>query len=162
MSFMGISDFGFIALSTMDKIELKRRLKLLVVNSAKLCAKLSFNAPNKVYIDQVIRSSSSSAANYRAACRGKSTPDFINKLKTVEEELDETMFFYEMLAEFNPSFKNNLRELYKEANELLAIIVSSIKTANSNLLKNVNPKIRNPKSETQNSKSRINERSKTK
>src|SRR5207248_8302397 len=103
---LGISDFGFIALSTMDKIELKRRLKLLVVNSAKLCAKLSFNAPNKVYIDQVIRSSSSSAANYRAACRGKSTPDFINKLKTVEEEVDETMFFYEMLAEF-----------YKEANE---------------------------------------------
>ena len=80
----------------------------------------------------------------------------------VEEELDETMFFYELLAEFNPSFKNNLRELYKEANELLAIMVSSIKTANSNLLKNVKPKIRNPKSETPNSKSNTNERPKTK
>jgi four helix bundle protein len=145
-----------------DKIELKRRLKLLAVNSAKLCMKLPFNAPNKVYIDQVIRSSSSSAANYRAACGGKSTPDFINKLNMVEEELDETMFFYELLAEFNPSFKNNLRELYKEANELLAIMVSSIKTANSNLLKNVKPKIRNPKSETPNPKSNTNERSKTK
>jgi four helix bundle protein len=122
------------------------------VSTAKLCMKFPFNAGNKIYIDQVIRSSSSSAANYRAACRGKSTPDFINKLKTVEEELDETMFFYEMLAEFNPSFKKDLRELYQEANELLSIIVASIKTANSNLLKNAQGKIRNPKFEIRNEK----------
>jgi four helix bundle protein len=136
----------------MNKKELKARLKQLAINTAKLCMKLPPNPTNKVYIDQVIRSSTSSAANYRSACRGKSKPDFINKLKTVEEELDETMFFYEMIAEFNEAFKKDLRELYKEANELLSIMVSSINTANKNLLNsNDNPK----KSEIRNLKSKI-------
>jgi four helix bundle protein len=130
----------------MDETELKKRLKLLAINTAKLCTKLPSNATNKVYIGQVIRSSSSSAANYWSACRAKSTPDFVNKLKTVEEELDETMFFYEMLAEFNPSFKGDLRELYKEANELLSIIIASIKTVNYNLTNKAKSKIQNPKS----------------
>jgi hypothetical protein len=58
-----------------------------------------------------------------------------------------------MIAEFNLSFKNDLRQLYKEANELLSITVASIKTANSNLLKSAKLKIRNPKSKIQNSKS---------
>src|SRR4030095_15383830 len=116
----------------MHEFELKRRLKLLAINTAKLCTKLPFNAINKVYTDQVIRSSSS-AANYWSACRAKSTPDFVNKLKTVEEELDETMFFYEMLAEFNPPFRDDLRDLHKEANELLSIVIASIKTVNINL-----------------------------
>jgi four helix bundle protein len=112
--------------------------------------KLPFNSANKVYIDQVMRSSSSSAANYYAACRAKSKPDFINKLKTVEEELDETLFFYEMIPVFNESFKKELRELYKEADQLLAIIVTSINTATSNLIKEVSKKIKNQKSEIQN------------
>jgi hypothetical protein len=64
----------------------------------------------------------------------------------VEEELDETMFFYEMLAEFNLEIKKELRELFIEANELLSIIVSSINTVNSNILKESAVKIRNPKS----------------
>ena len=130
----------------MDKKDLKKRLKQLAMNTGKLCLKFPFNAANKVYIDQIVRSSSSSAANYYSACRGKSKADFINKLKIVEEELDETMFFYELLAEFNEPFKTNLRDLYKEANELLSIIIASINTANSNLLKEGFKKIRNPKS----------------
>jgi len=142
----------------MDEIELKRRLKLLAVNTAKLCMKLPSNAANNVYIGQILRSSSSSAANYWSACRGKSTPDFINKLKTVEEELDETLFFYEMIAEFNPSFKKDLRELYQEANELLSIIVASIKTAISNLAKAAKA----AKSKIPNPKSKINEHSEAK
>ena len=88
----------------------------------------------------------SSAAYYRSACKGKSKPDFINKLKTGEEELDETMFFYVMLAEFNADHKKELRVLYVEANELLSIVVSSINTATSNLIKEKSKKIRNPKS----------------
>jgi four helix bundle protein len=112
--------------------------------------KLPFNSANKVYTDQLIRSSSSSAANYYAACRGKSKPDFINKLKTAEEELDETLFFYEMIAVFNESFKKELRELYKEADQLLAIIVASINTATSNLIKEASKKIKNQKSEIPN------------
>ena len=119
----------------MDKKELQKRLKSLAVKTGKLCIKLPFNPANKVYIDQIIRSSTSSAANYRSACRAKSKADFVNKLKIVEEELDETMFFYEMIAEFNLEIKKELRELFIEANQLLSIIVASINTVNSNIIK---------------------------
>ena len=130
----------------MDKKELQKRLKSLAVKTGKLCIKLPFNPTNKVYIDQIIRSSTSSAANYRSACRAKSKADFVNKLKIVEEELDETMFFYEMIAEFNSELKKELRELFIEANQLLSIIVASINTTNSNIIKESSQKIRNPKS----------------
>jgi four helix bundle protein len=119
----------------MDKNELKNRLKQLAVKTGWLCMKLSNSMVNKAYCSQIIRCSSSSAANYRAACRGKSKADLINKLRIVEEELDESMFFYEMLAEFNAADKSELRELYKEANELISIVISSINTANANLKK---------------------------
>jgi four helix bundle protein len=131
----------------MDKRDLKRRLKQLAISTGKLCLKLPFNTTNKVYIDQIVRSSSSSAANYYSACRAKSKADFIDKLRIVEEELDETMFFYELLAEFNDSVKVPLRELYKEANELLSIIIASINTVKSNLIKSSSPTIQNLKSE---------------
>jgi four helix bundle protein len=120
----------------MDKDTIKERLKKLAINTAILCQELPYNVVNKVYINQIIRCSSSSAANYRAACRGKSKADFINKLRIVEEELDETMFFYEMLAAFNENKKTNFRVLYSEANELLSIIIASINTT----LKNINAK----------------------
>jgi len=124
----------------MNKDDLKKRLKKLAVRTGKLCMRLPPTIINKVYTGQVIRSSSSSASNYRAACRGKSKADFINKLRIVEEELDETMFFYEMIAEFNPEHKVELRELYKEADELLSIMIASINTANKNKV------AKNPKS----------------
>ena len=130
----------------MDKKELQKRFKNLAIKTGKLCIKLPFNPANKVYIDQTIRSSISSEANYRSACRAKSKADFVNKLKIVEEELDETMFFYEMIAQFNSEIKKELRELFIEANELLSIVVASINTVNSNIIKDSAGKIRNPKS----------------
>ncbi len=130
----------------MNKKDLQKRFKAPAINTARLCFKRPYNITNKIYIDPITHSSPSSAANYRSACRGKSRPDFINKLKTVEEELEETMFFYEMIAEFNSASKKELRELYIEANELLSIIDASINTANSNLIKENSKKIRNPKS----------------
>lgn len=132
-----------------DKFDIIKRLKSLAVNTGKLCLKLPYNIVNKTYISQIVRCSSSASANYRAACRGKSKADFINKLRIAEEELDETMHFYELLAEFNDNFKNELRTLYAETNELLSIIVTSINTALKNMKaeseKGNNPKI-NPKS----------------
>ncbi len=116
----------------MDKIELKKRSKQLAVNTGWLCLKIPYNPVNKEYVSQLVRCSSSVGANYRAACRAKSKPDFINKLRIVEEELDESMYFFELLAEFNQEFKTELRNLYKEANELLAIIVASINTTIKN------------------------------
>lgn len=130
----------------MDKKELQKRFKNLAIKTGKLCIKLPFNPANKVYIDQLIRSSTSSAANYRPACRAKSKADFINKLKIVEEELDETMFFYEMIAEFNSESKKELRELFMEANQLISIVVALINTTNSDIIKENAQKIRNLKS----------------
>ncbi len=116
------------------KDDIMQRLKAVAVKTGKLCLKLPHNIVNKTYIGQVIRCSSSASANYRAACRGKSKADFVNKLRIIEEELDETMHFYELLAEFNEPFKQELRDLYVEANELLSIIVASINTTLKNML----------------------------
>lgn len=116
----------------MDKTELKKRSKLLAVNTGWLCLKIPYHPVNKEYVSQLVRCSSSVGANYRAACRAKSKPDFINKLRIVEEELDESMYFFELLAEFNQEFKTELRDLYKEANELLSIIIASINTTIKN------------------------------
>lgn len=115
------------------KAEIIKRLKAIAVNTGKLCLKLPNNIVNRTYIGQIIRCSSSASANYRAACRGKSKADFINKLRITEEELDETMHFYELLAEFNEPFKQELRDLISEANELLSIIVASINTTLKNM-----------------------------
>ena len=86
----------------------------------------------KIIRRQIIRSSTSSAANYRAACRAKSTPDFINKLKIVEEELDESLFWIEFTVAIECSLRENIIPIYKEGDELLAIIVASIKKLRQN------------------------------
>lgn len=112
----------------MDKHELRERFKQYAIKVAFLVLKLPYNVVNKNYSDQVNRAASSSAANYRAALRAKSTADFLNKLKIVEEELDESLFFFELIEIINPSFKNEISVLYREGNELLSIIVSSITT----------------------------------
>lgn len=110
----------------MDSEEMKKRTKKFAINVARLTQKIPDTAVNRVYKGQVIRSGSSAAANYRASRRAKSKADFINKLKIVEEELDETLFFLEMLYEFNSNLKVEIVELYKEGETLLKIVVSSI------------------------------------
>jgi four helix bundle protein len=78
---------------------------------------------------QLLRSGTSVGANYRAACRAKSTADFIAKMGTVEEEADESIFWMELLIESKLIAKDLLLDLMKESDEILSIIVSSIKTA---------------------------------
>lgn len=116
----------------MNSETLKHRTKAYAISIAKLISSLSYNVINKNYSNQLVRCSSSVGANYRAACRAKSTADFINKLKIVEEELDETMFFLELLEEFNPNEKEFIRGNWEEGNELLSIIVASIVTIRRN------------------------------
>ena len=111
---------------------LKNRTKAYSISIGKLLLDLPNNIINRNYSNQLIRCSSSVGANYRAACRAKSTADFLNKLKIVEEELDETMYFLELLEEFNLSFKETIQKNWKEGNELLTIIVSSIITIRKN------------------------------
>ena len=76
----------------MDSEEMKRRTKAFAIKVAQLTQKLPDTTVNRPYKNQIIRSSSSVGANYRASRRAKSKPDFIDKLKIVEEELDESLF----------------------------------------------------------------------
>ncbi|MDX2001913.1 MAG: four helix bundle protein [Chitinophagales bacterium] len=116
----------------MDKHDLQERTKQFALDIIKLCNMLPKETAFFVFARQIIRSSSSVGANYRAACRAKSNADFINKLKIVEEETDETMFFLELLKELHPSGEKPIVSLIKEAKELLAIFVASIKTTRAN------------------------------
>lgn len=94
------------------------------------------NLPNKqigrTITNQIIRSATSVAANYRAVCRAKSDRDFISKMETVIEEADETKFWLELIIELK-LLSNNINDLEKEANELVAIFVSSVKTVKKRL-----------------------------
>ena len=77
---------------------------------------------------QLLRSGTSVGANYRAACRAKSPADHINKLKIVEEEADETLYWLELLVEAEIMPLALLAELMKEGDEIIAIVVTSLKT----------------------------------
>ncbi|MEO6132566.1 MAG: four helix bundle protein [Saprospiraceae bacterium] len=85
-----------------------------------------------IITNQILKSSSSSGANYSAAQRGKSSPDFINKLKIVEEELDETIYWLKYSNGINAKWIPETKDLLQEGNELLSITVTSIKTARAN------------------------------
>lgn len=110
---------------------LKARTFQYTVSVAHLVQILPYSIVNRHYFSQVIRSSASIGANYRASQRAKSTADFINKLKIVEEETDETNFFLELITEINPSFKTSIEPIVNEGIQILKLIVASINTARS-------------------------------
>jgi four helix bundle protein len=83
--------------------------------------------------NQLIRSSMSVGANYRAACRDRSDNEFISKLSIVLEESDETLYWLEIIQEMNWLPSESLSPLIVEANELTAIFVSSLKTVKERL-----------------------------
>jgi len=113
----------------MNKDELKDRFKQFSLRVIRLCQSLPKEKTSDVIRGQLLRSGTSSGANYRAACRAKSTADFINKLKIVEEELDESLYWMELLIEAKVLKEHLLNDLMEEGNELLSIVVSSIITA---------------------------------
>lgn len=113
----------------MDKIELKNRTKKFGVDIIKFVDNLSNTRSNNHISGQLIRSATSVGANYRAALRGKSKPDFLNKIKIVEEEADECIYWLEILEETNPTINtSDLNRLKKESNELTAIFTAIVKT----------------------------------
>ena len=112
--------------------DLKLRTKRFAVDCWFLCSEIPNSREYNAYVNQLLRSSSSVGANYRASQRGKSTADFINKLKIVEEEVDESMYFLELLKEIFEKENEKIQSLHAEANEILSIIVASINTARRN------------------------------
>ncbi|MEP7323219.1 MAG: four helix bundle protein [Saprospiraceae bacterium] len=108
--------------------ELKNRFKSWAIQVVLFTRQFPFLADFKAIRNQMVRCAPSAAANYRTSCRAKSTPDMINKLKIVEEELDESMFWIEFVMELAPDLTLSSKTLHTEANELLSIIVASINT----------------------------------
>jgi four helix bundle protein len=97
-----------------------------------LVESLSSNKSLSVISNQILRSATSVGANYRAARRAKSVKDFINKLKIVEEEADETLYWLQLIQQSGFINPEKLDSLISEANELLSIFVASLKTARMN------------------------------
>jgi four helix bundle protein len=113
----------------MTREEMKARTKSFANRIVKLCEVLPDKWIAKTLGRQLLRSGTSVGANYRAVCRAKSNADFINKLRVVEEECDESLFWMELLVENNLVKPARLGDLMKEANEILSIVVASAKTA---------------------------------
>jgi len=113
----------------MTREKMKSRTKEYANRIVRVCAALPNNWIAQTLGRQLLRSGTSVGANYRAVCRAKSNSDFLNKLRIVEEECDESLFWMELLVDNNLVKAARLRNLMKEADELLAIVVSSAKTA---------------------------------
>ena len=113
----------------MTREEMNARTKAYANRVVKLCAALPHNWIARTLGSQLLRSGTSVGANYRAVCRAKSTSDFINKLRIVEEECDESLFWMELLVDNSLVKPSRLAGLMTEADEILAIVVSSAKTA---------------------------------
>jgi four helix bundle protein len=114
------------------KNELIARTKQFALNCWKFCFKVPKSREYNAFVNQLIRSSSSVGANYRASQRAKSTADFINKLKIVEEEADESVYWLEIFEDVLPEHTEEILSLKAEGKELLAITVASINTARRN------------------------------
>lgn len=114
---------------------LKKRTFDFALTTLRTVDKLNKSASNEVMGRQLIRSATSVGANYRAACKAKSTADFINKLKIVEEESDESVYWLELIKAYNEIEQPNFELVLKEAKELEKIFAASAITAKNNFKK---------------------------
>ncbi len=113
----------------MTENELKIRTKQFGLRVIKLVSVLPKTVEGRAIANQLVRSGTSVGANYRAACRGRSKAEFISKLGTVEEEADESAYWLEMIIEAGLIKPKRVEPLLQEANELVAIMTASRKSA---------------------------------
>jgi four helix bundle protein len=116
----------------MDADELRRRTKAFAVDVINLVEKLPRGKSVDVIGNQLIRSATSVAANYRAACRSRSRADFINKIGIVEEEADESLFWIELLVAAERVKPPLVERALDEAEQLLRIFAATQITAKAN------------------------------
>jgi|SRR5580765_4221939 len=112
----------------MTETEMKQRTKAFALRVIKLAGTLSKDFVGRRLGDQLLRSGTSVAANYRSACRARSRADFVNKLAIAEEEADESALWIELLVESGLVPVRRLEKLLGEANQLTAILVASQRT----------------------------------
>jgi len=105
--------------------ELQERTKRFALSAIEIVEKMDYSIPKKVVMNQLIRSATSVAANYRAACRARSDKEFVSKLNIVLEEIDECCFWLEIISEKR---WQSIEKHLKEANELTAIFVTALKS----------------------------------
>ncbi len=120
----------------MAEFDLKLRTRKFAVQVFKFAEKMPRSIGNDIFSKQIIRSSSSIAANYRSVNRAKSQADFINKLVIVQEETDETLFWLEFISDLE-ILKNRteLTSLLNECEQILSIITKSIITSKNKFKK---------------------------
>jgi four helix bundle protein len=112
-----------------DAEELKKRTQLFAIAVIRFVQTLPSSDSANIIGRQLLKCGASVGANYRAACRAKSNADSIAKLKIVEEECDESIFWIELLLNLPFGGFSDLESSKKEADEILRIIVASIRTA---------------------------------
>ena len=120
----------------MTELELRGRTKQCAVRIFQRVGALPQNVQGKAVASQLIRSGTSVAANYRAACRARSKPEFIAKLGVVEEEADESVSWLELIIDTNLLSAAKVRPLLIEAGEIVAMTASSKKTAKKSQIAN--------------------------
>ncbi len=120
-------------MSTTTRDELKTRTRQFALRAIRLCESLPETRASNVISNQLIRAGTSVGANYRSACRARSTKDFVNKLGVVIEESDESGYWIELIVEAKLMCAKRVAELMKEADELTAIFTASHKTASKSL-----------------------------
>jgi len=109
--------------------QMKGRTKQFALRVIRLADSLPRSGSGGVIGRQLLRAGTSVAANYRAACRARSQSEFVAKMGIVEEEADECLFWLELTTEAGLMKQDQLAETMREANEILSIVVTSIKTA---------------------------------
>ena len=124
----------------MTEVELKERFKMFTIRIIRMVDSLPNTLSARAIGGQIVRSGTSPGANYRAACIAKSEKDFLNKLKMVEEELDETLYWLELIMEVELLPESRVQPLHTECQELYRIIVRSIISTREYLAKKENNK----------------------
>jgi len=112
--------------------KLKSRTGAFALSAIRLVQNLPRDMVCSVLAKQFVRCATSVGANYRASCRAKSTADFIAKMGIVEEEADECGYWLDLLVQAGYLAPETAAPLIQEADELVAIVVTSIRTARSN------------------------------
>jgi len=113
--------------------ELKERTRRFAVDIIRLCRELPTTLDGRTIGQQLIRSGTSVGANYRASCRARSRAEWSAKLGIVEEESDETLYWLEVAVDAKLVSPERAKNLLKEADELTAIFVASLKTAKQSI-----------------------------
>jgi len=119
-------------MNALDKsLDLRQRTKSYAIRIVRLYRSLPHSSDAQVLGKQLLRSGTSVAANYRAACRARSRAEFISKISIVLEEADESAFWLELLGETEVVVPEKLTTLVRETNELTAIFGASLRTSKS-------------------------------